>query len=153
MVAIAGRRTTLRVITAIVLVTTSIPAAYILDSTPVPYRRPPNNLAVFAHLTAAHLNARNLDSYQVIRATVGQQQFWITAEADASERGMLNKHKNLVKLHRWKNTVVVFHNDAYGTIASDPDERAQGCVTTVGRFVIFGDPMVVEQIAAVWRVE
>jgi hypothetical protein len=110
-------------------------------------------LAEFAQLAAASLNARNMDEYHVIRATVGQEQFWITAERNASERGMLNKHKNLSNLQHWKNTVVVFHNDAYAIIASDPDERAQGCVRTVGDFVIFGDPMVVESIAAVWRVE
>jgi hypothetical protein len=73
LVTTAGR-TTLRVASAIVLVAASVSIAYMLDWTPDAYHRPPNNLDEFAHLTAAYLNARNMDEYQVIRATVGQQQ-------------------------------------------------------------------------------
>jgi hypothetical protein len=64
---------------------------------------------------------------------------------------MLKKFKLLTRIHQWKDTVVVFHNDCYGTIASDPEETAAGCVGTVGRFVIFGDPPLVEQIKHIWE--
>jgi len=114
------------------------------------HRRFPGNIAEFAHLSAGFLNARDCGDYRVIADTGGQEQFWITADANAGREDMLKKSKLLMKIDQWKDTVVAFHNDRFGTIASDPDERAGGCVRTVGRFVLFGDPQLIEKIKVIW---
>jgi hypothetical protein len=143
---ITTQKVTLPVVSVIAIVSVAATLLLIPDHP----ARPPDNLAEFAHLTAAYLNARGGGDYHVIRATVGQEQYWITSEANARPEDMLLKHKLPCYLPRWKGTAVVFHNDPFGTIASDPEERSRGLLTTVGGFVIFGDPPLVATIKRLW---
>ena len=125
--------------------------AVIFGLIPDTRRQPPSNIGEFAHLTAARLNAQELGEFRVIAATVGQEQLWITAQPGVCEKDLLDKHKTLTALPRWKDTAVVFHNDVYGTIAAAPAERAAGCVTTLGSWVIWGDPELLRKIVDVWN--
>jgi hypothetical protein len=120
----------------------------LIPNNPSPF---PSSLAEFVELTAARLNAAIGNDYHVIGRTGGQEQFWITTEPGCNREGMLKKSKLLSRIHQWQDTVVVFHNDCCGTIASDPEETAAGCVDTIGQFVIFGDPPLVERVKQIWE--